>query len=85
MADAKKTLSIEFDNNEALEHFAHWLCGQGEQDYWQWMEYREQEDEGDITVVKFDYHCGKGGGGIKSFVKDKTIRTQAGRMDKGWK
>jgi len=35
MAGEKKTLSIEFDNEEALEHFASWLCGQGEQDYWQ--------------------------------------------------
>jgi len=82
---AKKTLSIEFDNDEALQHFALWLCEQGEQDYWQWMEYREQEETGDITGIQFDYHGGNKFGGIKDFILDGTIRVKSGRMDKGWK
>ena len=85
MAGEKNTLSIEFDNEEALKHFASWLCGAGEQDYWQWMEYREQEEDGDITAVKFNYHCGKDVGSLKTFIKDKTIRTKAGRIDNDWK
>jgi hypothetical protein len=36
-----------------------WLSGQGEQDYWLWMEYREQkEPDGDITALDFK-HTGK--------------------------
>lgn len=53
----KHTLTIEFDNEEAAEHFASWLCESGEQSYWDWMEVREEEEDGDITAVSFDY-CG---------------------------
>jgi hypothetical protein len=49
-------LTIEFDNERAREHFAKWLCGAGEQDYWAWMEYRESEEPGPITAVRFGYH-----------------------------
>ena len=52
----KKKLIIEFDNEEAADHFAGWLCGAGEQDYWDWMAYREREESGDITAVNFNYH-----------------------------
>jgi hypothetical protein len=31
-------ITIKFENEKAALHFAHWLCGQGEQDYWTWME-----------------------------------------------
>ncbi len=68
----KKTITIEFDSKKAAEHFAVWLCEAGEQDYWQWMEYREQEEKGNITAVNFDYH----GEGDK-FI----IRTKCGRLD----
>lgn len=51
----KSTVTIEFANPSAAEHFVSWLDGQGEQDYWIWMEYREQEEEGDITALRFDY------------------------------
>lgn len=54
---SKVRLTFEFDNFESAEHFAYWLDGSGEQDYWQWMKYREQEEDGDITV-SFDYHKG---------------------------
>lgn len=48
-------LTITFDNPQAAEHFQSWLCGQGEQDYWMWMECREQEEDGNITALNFDY------------------------------
>ena len=55
-------LRIVFDNPEAASHFKHWLCGQGEQDYWAWMRYREYEEEGPITATRFEYH--KPGGDV---------------------
>lgn len=69
-------LIIRFSNKEAARHFAVWLCEAGEQDYWQWMEYRERKENGDITVKTFDYH-----GPNKTFLKDMTIRTIIGRLD----
>lgn len=82
-------LIIKFANKEAANHFAHWLCGSGEQQYWNWMEYRESEENGDITATEFHYHgeedktkeitdpkrYGK-------FMCDNTIRTTCGRLDK---
>lgn len=47
-------LAIKFHSKAAREHFARWLCGSGEQDYWLWMEYRETEEPGNITAI-FDY------------------------------
>jgi hypothetical protein len=83
------TISIRFANAKAAHHFAVWLCEAGEQDYWQWMEIREEEEEGDITAVIFDYH------GEEDKTKDETdpkrygkfmcddiIRTTVGRLDK---
>jgi hypothetical protein len=52
-------LTIEFDNEKAMLHFKGWLSGQGEQDYWLWMECREQEEEGDITATEFRYFHNK--------------------------
>ena len=63
------TLKITFDSDAAREHFRIWLCGQGEQDYWMWMECREQEEEGNITATRFDYS-----------LKDM-ISTECGRMN----
>jgi hypothetical protein len=63
-------LVFEFASPEAANHFKHWLCGQGEQDYWIWMEYREQEEKGDITAVAFDYFNGE------------NIPAKCGRLDK---
>lgn len=48
-------LKIVFSNKEAAEHFMSWLDGQGEQNYWTWMEYREQEEDGPITAIRFSY------------------------------
>ena len=48
-------VSINFANKKAADHFIIWLCEQGEQDYWNWMNYREEKEDGDITAVRFDY------------------------------
>ena len=53
----KHKLTINFDNAAALDHFAIWLCEQGEQDYWMWMENTESSEE-NSTVTEFDYHKG---------------------------
>jgi hypothetical protein len=72
-------LKIEFGTVGARDHFARWLCGSGEQDYWQWMECREQEEEGPITATEFQYF--REGSG---FVADGVIRTNCGRFSKGF-
>lgn len=64
-------LVFEFASKEAANHFKRWLCGQGEQDYWLWMECREDESDGDITGLEFNYHTG-----------NDTIPVECGRMDK---
>lgn len=74
-----KNVTIKFDNEAAAEHFLHWLCGQGEQDYWLWMEYREQEEKGDITATGFDYWGGTKSG--KEFGKHPVIAS-CSRLDK---
>lgn len=55
----------------AAEHFLTWLCEQGEQDYWNWMEIRESEEEGPITVLRFDYDW-----------KNMRAACKTGRLDK---
>jgi len=79
----KHTLQIKFDNEAALKHFSSWLSGQGEQDYWMWMEYREEEEEeGNITARRFFYHGpGSADGKFGKFMEDNIIRTQCGRID----
>ncbi len=62
----KKILKIVFDNQKALEEFAHWLCGSGEQEYWTWMDCQEPELE--RTIVTFDYFQE-----TEEFCKDNTI------------
>ncbi len=47
-------LTIKFHSKAAREHFAKWLRGDGEVHYLWWMEYREAEESGSITV-DFDY------------------------------
>lgn len=69
--DVGNKLIFEFQNKEAALHFKHWLCGSGEQQYWDWMEYREEEEEkGDITGVSFNYWNGE------------NIKVNCGRLDK---
>jgi len=85
----KVTLKIEFANQVALEHFASWLCGSGEQQYWQWMECREEDEAGDITATGFGYHGEEDETYAEDeterygeFMCDNTIRTTCGRLDK---
>ena len=86
----KVKITIEFDNEKAAHHFAEWLCGSGEQEYWMWMEYREQEEEeDDITATSFHYHgpedetkAENDAARYGEFMCDNTIRTTCGRMDK---
>lgn len=87
----KKTLTFEFENAQAAKHFALWLCEQGEQDYWDWMEEREQGEDGDITALRFEYHSPQNEEfernderrykGAK-FLGDGIIRTECGRLDR---
>lgn len=89
--DSKETtLKIVFANEEVAMHFASWLCGSGEQQYWRWMEYREEEEDGDITAIDFEYHGPEDKTKAKTdptrygeFMCDNTIRTTVGRLDKG--
>ncbi len=69
-------LVIKFSNKEAMEQFAKWLSHQGEQQYWDWMEYREAEtkSEPEMTAVHFDYtNVFQEGGNV--------IKTRCGRLD----
>ena len=80
----KTTIKIEFDNPEAAQHFATWLCESGEQQYWNWMEGREEEEEGPITATSFDYHNTQvdehGEKVYGEFMEDWTIKTKCGRL-----
>jgi hypothetical protein len=69
-------ITIKFENEAAARHFASWLCGQGEQSYWDWMECREEEEEGNITARQFIYHKDN------KFVPDGEIGTVLGRRRK---
>ena len=89
----KHKLIFEFDNEDALRHFALWLCESGEQSYWDYMRYREEDEEdGNITAVSFEYHGKEDKTKTKTkkksdperygeFLCDNTIRTVCGRMD----
>jgi len=80
MKDKETTIQIKFANKEAAKYFAEWLCGAGEQDYWNWMECREEDEDGNITVIDFNYH-GKDKENPK-FMVDNIIRTTCGRLNK---
>lgn len=84
-----KEIKIQFANAKAAAHFALWLCESGEQEYWQWMECREQEENGNITATSFHYHGQENTSKdpadperYGTFMCDDTIRTTVGRLDK---
>ena len=84
----KVKLTIEFDNEESAKHFAIWLCEAGEQDYWHWMECREEDEDGDITATSFHYHGEEDETKAQNdpdryggFMCDNIIRTTCGRLD----
>lgn len=83
------TVSIKFANEEAADHFSTWLCESGEQSYWDWMECREQEEDGDITAINFHYHgeedetkAHTDPNRYGKFMSDNTIRTTVGRLSR---
>jgi hypothetical protein len=86
----KATITIEFDNKKAAIGFAEWLCGSGEQDYWNYQECREEDEpKGNITATIFHYHGPedetKAQNDLKRYGKfmcDNIIRTTCGRLDK---
>jgi hypothetical protein len=55
---AKREVKFVFDNEKAAKHFIVWLTEGGEQNYQDFMRYREEEEDGDITAVDFDYWGG---------------------------
>lgn len=67
-------VEIAFDNEEAAHHFLSWLCGSGEQHYWDWMECREWDEEGPITAVDFDYY------GLNGDSFGPKVKTTCGRL-----
>jgi hypothetical protein len=84
----KCKLTFEFDNQETLNHFKLWLCESGEQQYWNWMEVREEKEDGDITAVGFRYHrpieaCNTDDYGNEFFAPDNNvIPCTSGRLDR---
>lgn len=60
-------LTLDFPTPEDAKAFAEWLCGQGEQDYWQWM---EEQDAPLLTNI--DYR--NGAGNSAKFLHDNTIK-----------
>lgn len=66
----KSTVKIEFDNDEMANEFLTWLCEQGEQDYWLWM---ECQDDGQKSKVTFDYWKD---GEKKGFCPNLTVLTK---------
>lgn len=86
-ASVETDIIIKFANKTAAHHFAIWLCESGEQQYWNWMEYREDEEDGDITVIDFEYHGEEDKTKAENdpkrygkFMCDNTIRTTVGRL-----
>lgn len=57
----QSSLTFQFDNPDVLEHFVTWLCESGEQLYWDWMAEQESQEDGDITVLTFEYGKAKKG------------------------
>jgi hypothetical protein len=53
MPDGK--VVIDLGTEKAATRFAEWLCEQGEQNYWDWMDESEREDDDDITAIEFKY------------------------------
>jgi predicted 3-demethylubiquinone-9 3-methyltransferase (glyoxalase superfamily) len=48
-----ENLLFQFDSPEAADHFWRWFQESGEQQYWEYMSYREADEEGDITGLEF--------------------------------
>ena len=66
LTNTKCVVKIEFDDDKKAKEFLTWLCEQGEQDYWYWMNEGDQEHQ-----VTFDYWNGG-----KKFCPDLTVTTK---------
>jgi hypothetical protein len=77
--ESKTEVKFVFDNAAVAHYFIEWLCGVGEQDYFQYMECREKEQDGDITATEFDYW---GGTGKNSEFGKNDIIAICGRLDR---
>ena len=51
----ESSVTFQFDNPQAMHHFWVWLCESGEQEYWIWMNEQENQEDGEITALSFDY------------------------------
>jgi hypothetical protein len=87
--DKETIISIKFANKKAAMYFVSWLCESGEQQYWDWQEYREEEEEGDITATEFHYHGEEDQTKAQTdpkrygkFMCDNIIRTTVGRLNR---
>jgi len=67
-----KVLTIKFDNIAMANHFKKWLCCQGEQFYWDWMGFREEEEPGKNITAHFNYHTPGGSIIVGSAIKKET-------------
>ena len=67
---------FEFKTDEARKAFLVWLCESGEQEYWMWMEAREQESAKTKTVLDFNY-----GNLHKKSKDDMIVQCKEGRLD----
>lgn len=63
-----ENLLFQFDSPGAADHFFTWFHESGEQHYWDWMSEREQEEDGDITGLRF------------TKLKNGTVAVQCGRF-----
>lgn len=67
--NGEENVVLRFDNQAAADQFVLWLCEQGEQDYWNWMEHREQRLSGPITGTEFKYNSNSAFGKSPILVK----------------
>lgn len=67
----KHTVKINFHSEESARMFLEWLCGSGEQEYWNYCEYRSEDELPDDGVVTFDYFHGN-----DVFAKDLEVETK---------
>ena len=52
-------LVLTFDGNvEIAQIFKDWLDGAGEQDFWNWLEYRREDGDTKVKHVSIDYSKG---------------------------
>ena len=49
----KTNLTIEFPSQEAATEFANWLCEQGEQNYWDWMDNCDESKKNTVNFIYF--------------------------------